>query len=303
MALSTKIIKKRIRSIGNTKKITKAMEMVSAAKMRKAVNAVLSSRHYSKTAWQTVMNLVQKIDATHHPLLQPKEKIETAAIILISGNKGLCGGFNSHAVAKALEYSRELKEKGVEKQNWIVMGKKGGESLTRSKKNIELDFVKPDLIEGVADVLDLSKMMIQGYLTGQYDQVSIVYTDFTSPLKQEPMVKQLLPLTQSPDESLGQTAGTKEEKPSADTNEYIFEPDIKKVLNHFLPRLIEVQLYQALLESNASEHSARMMAMKNASESANDMIAELTLIYNQARQASITREIAEISGGKAAIEA
>jgi len=150
MALSTKIIKKRIRSIGNTKKITKAMEMVSAAKMRKAVNAVLATRQYSLTAWQTVLNLVKKIDATHHPLLEPRKKIKNAAIILISSNKGLCGGFNSHIINKAITYSKELNDNGVTEQSWIVMGKKGGEALIRSKKMVESDFTKPDIVNGIS---------------------------------------------------------------------------------------------------------------------------------------------------------
>ena len=303
MAVSTKIIRRRIRSIGNTKKITKAMEMVAAAKMRKAVNAVLSSRAYADVAWQTVMQLVARVDLTKHPLLLPHEKTTAAAFILITSNRGLCGGFNSRMVTEANGYSRARRASGVTDQSWVVLGRKGGEARARQEQRVVAEFEKQDMAQSSADVTALTTMVVKGYLAGQYDQVAVMYTDFVTPLRQEPRIKQLLPLEPAPDETLG-SVGRREPAlvsgPRA--SEYLFEPSPAEVLDQFLPRLIEIQLYQALLESTASEHSARMLAMRNASDAATDMMWGLTLVYNQARQAGITREIAEISGGKAALE-
>jgi len=309
MAVSTKIIKKRIRSVGNTKKITKAMEMVSAAKMKRAINAVIASRSYANTAWQTVLNLVGRVDSGLHALLQPHAKTEKIAAILISGNKGLCGGFNSRIISTALNYSKQNQLENIQTEAWLIMGKKGGEALVSAKKQVIADFIKPDLMENTNDILGLAKMVTAGYINGNYDKVVLIYTDYISPLRQEPRIKQLLPIVPEIDLMLGAVAindptnnKTNTDNTDIKNTDYIFEPGPAEVLNHFLPRLIETQLYQALLESTASEHSARMLAMKNASEAANDMIDDLTLAFNQARQAAITREIAEIAGGKAAIE-
>lgn len=315
MAVSTKIIRRRIRSIGNTKKITKAMEMVAAVKMRKAVNAVLASRAYAEVAWQTVMQLVARVDRNEHPLLQPHDQTTAAAFILVTSNRGLCGGFNSRMVAEASSYSQARRASGVTDQSWMTMGRKGGEALARQQQRVVAEFEKQDTAMSSADVTALATMVVKGYLAGQYDLVAVMYTDFVTPLRQQPRVKQLLPLEPTPDEALGSVGS----RPSAlatatragdasplrfrsEASEYLFEPSPAEVLDQFLPRLVEIQLYQALLESTASEHSARMLAMRNASDAATDMMDGLTLIYNQARQAGITREIAEISGGKAALE-
>jgi len=305
MALSTKIIKKRIRSIGNTKKITKAMEMVSAAKMRRAVNSVIASRDYAKTAWEMVMNLTCKLNAEVHPLLEKRENVNKVAIIIITSNRGLCGGFNAQVINKALQWIEVQKNKAVHdsfEESWIIFGKRGGEFLARNKKNIVAEFEKADLIFSASEISALAKMVTKDYLSGTYDQVFVAYTDFVSAMVQKPRIKQLLPFEAVKDSDLGAVGQAVKDNNGVCDLEYIFEPNPKEVLENFLPQLIEIQLYQAALESNASEHSARMLAMKNASSAARDMIDELTLIFNQARQASITREIAEITGGKAALE-
>ncbi|MFA6322474.1 MAG: ATP synthase F1 subunit gamma [Candidatus Buchananbacteria bacterium] len=304
MALSTKVIKNRIRSIGNTKKITKAMEMVSAVKMRKSVNAVLNSRAYAQTAWSVVLNLAKRINAQDHPLLNRRESLKKTAVILISSNRALCGGFNSQIINKALNYAANEKS---ESQEFIVMGKKGAEFLARLKKDVVAEFDKPDMLVSAEDIAPIVKMVIKDFIDGKYDKVSVAYTDYISALVQKPRVLTLLPFSIAEDKDLGSVNKTSQ-KENEETNqgidslEYVFEPNKDEILNLFLPRLIETQLYQAMLESLASEHSARMMAMKNASSSASDMIADLTLMFNQARQAGITREIAEICGSKAALE-
>lgn len=303
MAISTKIIRRRIRSIGNTKKITKAMELVAAAKMRRAVNAVTASRAYATIAWQIVSNVATRIGEGPHPLLQPHEAQQRLALIIVSSNRGLCGGFNSHIVTAALNYSDQQMILGFTEQSWIAVGKKGAEALARQRRPMIAEFEKQDVVAGVEDSTALVSMVMKGYRAGQFDRVAVAYTDFVTPLLQRPRVKQLLPIQPTVDKELG-SVGLKKEADvmNIDTREYMFEPSPTIVLDQLLPRLIEVQLYQALLESTASEHSARMLAMRNASDAATDMIDGLTLVYNQARQASITREIAEISGGKAALE-
>jgi len=306
MSISTKTIKSRLKSIGNTKKITGAMEMVAATKMRRAVESVLASRDYSNSAWNMVLNLSKKVDRNLSPLLIKKEKIEKIGIVLISSNRGLCGGFNNQIMQIALRYIENMSTQGGQEtqiiDKWVVMGKKGSEFLARNKKEVVAQFEKPDLVNSTQEITPLTSMVIEDYLSGKYDKIMLVYTDYYSAMIQKPRIKQLLPIEEKIDEELGGVKNMEDEEASENTNEYIFEPSPAEVLNQFLPRLIEIQVYQALLESNASEHSARMIAMKNASEAATDMMSELTLIYNQARQASITREIAEISGGKAALE-
>ena len=300
MAVSTKIIKKRIRSIGNTKKITRAMEMVAATKMRKAVNAVLASRPYAFDIWAMVMNLISRLEIKKHPLLTPKSEAKKVAIILVTSNRGLCGGFNSQIVSRALKLADQA-ETAVE---WLAIGRWGAEFLARSGKKMVAVFEKPDVILTTSEISALVKAVTGSFVDGTYQKVFVAYTDFYSALVQKPRLKQLLPLEPLADAELGQVGQASAPQPAAEKNfEYLFEPTPQIVFNELLPHLVTVQLYQAMLESTASEHSARMMAMKNATNAAADMIDDLTLAFNQARQAAITREIAEITGGKAALEA
>ncbi|MDD2807352.1 MAG: ATP synthase F1 subunit gamma [Patescibacteria group bacterium] len=308
MAVSTKIIKGRIRSIGNTKKITKAMEMVDGAKMRKAVAAVLASRAYADLAWSMIFNLTAGVNEIANPLLQPRAEVKNILYVLFSSNRGLCGGYNSRVVAEAFQQSQRFNGYGAT-AHWLAVGKKAADAIVRSGRTLEAQFEKPERVATSADVMALSHLIINGFSDGTYDKVMIIYTDFVTPLVQQAKVKQLLPLEKNSDDTLGaaEEVFTDQPKPiqtrvKSAAIEYMFEPDPEIVLDQLLPRFIEVQLYQAMLESAASEHSARMIAMRNATDAAADMIDSLTLLFNQARQASITREIAEISGGKAALE-
>lgn len=292
MAVSTKIIKRRIRSVANTKKITKAMELVSAAKMRKAVRNTLASRAYASTAWEIVLRLSEKADRNHHPLFAEREP-KRIAVILVSSNRGLCGAFNANIAKKAL---------GITKQytaiDFLTLGKKARDVIRRSGAAIAADFEKQDVTTAVAEISALAHTVIEGFTKGTYDRIYVAYTDFISSLRQEAVVKQLLPI-----EAVDARAPLVSPRSAlAESYEYIFEPSPETLFNDLLPRLITLQVYQATLESDASEHSARMLAMRNATDAAGDMIADLTLSFNQARQAGITQEIAEISGGKAALE-
>lgn len=303
MATGTKIIKRRLKSIKNTRKITKAMELVAASKMKRAVDKVLATRPYSNLAWDTVLRLVKKVNTKSHPLLTSRKEIKKIGIILISSNRGLCGGFNSQAAGRVLKSIGSLKSiYPTAEISLITLGRKGGEALIHAGISIVADFKKEDIVSEVEEVLPVAKIIMNDYLTGKYDRVFIVYTDFVSSLKQVPRVKQILPLEKIPDEMLGGVKNQPADLEMTEEHEYIFEPSPDKVLADILPRLVEIQLFQALLESNASEHSARMLAMRNASDAASDMIYDLTLSFNKARQASITQEISEISAGKAVLE-
>jgi len=320
---STRDIKRRIKSVSNTKKITRAMEMVAATKMRKAIEAVLKTRTYANLSWETVLNIAMASVGNGdvlHPLLQKKEKLECVSIIVITSNRGLCGGFNAAIINKVKGSIRKHHKANGGKDirtELVLIGKKGG-AFVGSGHAITADFPKADIVNQVAEVIPIARMVINDFLNNKCDKAMVAYTDYVSASKQVPRIRQLLPIElEKEDEFLG-IVGTdtrlgldkgfiekkKEKHLQADKfiYDYKFEPSPRAVLDEMLPRLIEVQLYQALLESNASEHSARMAAMHQANEAAGEMIDELTLFYNKTRQAGITRELAEISAGANALE-
>lgn len=304
MAQSTRDIQRRIKSVKNTKKITKAMELVAASKMRKAVARVLSSRAYSDLTWATVLHLAKKLDTSHHPFFQDRKEVKNIGIILVSSNRGLCGSFNVNLVKKVVD-SIKLHNGDAKVTDIISCGTKGRDEARRHKLNLAADFPKDDITVDMTAIRPISHLITKDFLAGKYDKIFVAFTDFQSSLTQVPHVKQLLPIVPEIDERLGHIIhekGKLEEINVDSFSDFLFEPNTRKVLDAFLPRLIEVQIYQAILESEASEHSARMFAMRNASDAASDMIDELTLVYNQARQAGITSEIAEIASGSAAVE-
>lgn len=302
-----KEIKRRIKSISSTKKITKAMELVAASKMKKAVATVLATRQYSNLAWEVARRFGKKRKDDIHPLLVSKGN-RNIGILVISSNRGLCGGFNTHLISRVFQFASRLK---AEKTEIVTFGKKGRDGIARYKLNLIADYEKKDITANITDIQPMVQYLISEYIKGAYDRIYIAYTDYYSSLAQKPKIIPLLPLDiRSHDAELGSVKGfgMKEEKSEAesegkeDITEYLFEPKASLVLDFLLPRLVEVIVYQAVLETEASEHSARMMAMRNANEAAGDMIKELTLIYNKARQAGITKELAEIAGAAAALE-
>ncbi|MFA6525560.1 MAG: ATP synthase F1 subunit gamma [Patescibacteria group bacterium] len=305
MPVATRDINRRIRSIANTRKITKAMEMVSAAKMRKAVNAVLATREYSNSAWEIVKNLAAKTDPASHPLLQKREKVKNVGVILITSNRGLCGSFNREVIDLVAEYINNHKKEHVDVEAEVVlMGTKGQDIMFRHGHNIVAEFTKLDMNARIAEITPISRMIINDYLSGKYDKVAVAYTDYKSAISQKPRLRKILPIDRE-DQELGYIGGDTENQSASIFEsgfEYLFEPSPDAVLDQMMYRLIELQIYQALLESNASEHSARMLAMRNASDAAEDMIEDLTLYFNQARQQAITAELADISAGRAAVE-
>lgn len=325
MAVNTKAIKTRIRSVKNTKKITKAMEMMSAVKMRKAVDSALNTRLYARLAQELIEN-VSKIDDPTIDLLEVRP-VKRMLVILISSNKGLCGSFNSNILRKAKIILDDVKnvarhrvvgaddilpEEKVE-IDMICIGKKGAAFAKKYGYSLLAVYEKLTDKPSIDEVLPVAKQAINLFKEKKYDKVLMTYTDFKSSMKQESKVRQLLPFSSTDLEkmisNLGDEKGREKNKEESDKiktehidmSNYLFEPDLDVVIENVFPRLVEIQLYQAILESVASEHSSRMMAMKNASEAADDMIKDLNLSFNKARQAGITQEISEISGGAAAL--
>ena len=299
MAVNTKIIKRRIKSITNTKKMTKAMEMISAVKMRKAVSQAAYTRAYAHAARSILGDLSERVNVAAHPLLE-RRIIKKTALVVITSNRGLAGGFNSKLIQLGHEYIQNEKKNGSETEI-ILLGKKGKKLFQQFKHKIVAEFEKVDIVSHINEVMPMARMLVKEYQTKNYDKIAIVYTDFKSALQQTARVIELLPI----DPLIAFFNQDKEKKEHQTKKhsefEFLFEPNPSSVLNQLLPRMIEMQIYQTVLESDASEHSARMLAMRNASDAAGDMIKDLVFTFNQARQAAITQEIAEIAGGAAAL--
>ncbi len=313
MAISTRVIKGRIKSAQSTKKITKAMELVSAAKMRRAVHSVTGSRPYAMLSWELIQELSSLTRSTTHPLMTVRQEVKKILMFVTASDRGLCGGFNAQLLKKTAQYIGVMNTARVS-VDVVAIGRRAETAAKKFGWNLVASFTSKGNALTVADLLPMAKMAREGFVSAEYDRVIISYMDFISSLRQEPRVRQILPL--GPELELG-SAG---EKPKAHhlnahveegemkddeaehDSPYVFEPSPALVLETMLPRLLEAQIYQALLESNASEHAARMIAMQSASKAASEFIDDLTFSFNQARQAGITREIAEISSGKVTLE-
>jgi F-type H+-transporting ATPase subunit gamma len=305
MAVNTKAIQRRLKSVGSTKKITKAMELIAAAKMRKAVDAALDARAYATLAWNLLVSL-SKTQKEKIPLLaiRPVQKI---LMIIITSNRGLCGSFNSNIIKKmpillrqnrASAISTDVEIGTVPKVDVIGVGKKGADFAKKMGYNLVAAFTNMTDTPSLDDALPIARMVITAYEKKSYDKVIVAYTNFKSAIFQLAKLTQVLPVSET---DLEKMAATEEKSEKINLNDYLFEPNRLDVLQMILPRLVETQIYQTMLESAASEHSARMFAMRSASDAAEDMIKELNLNFNKARQAGITQEIAEIAGGAAAL--
>jgi F-type H+-transporting ATPase subunit gamma len=302
MALSPRLIRRRIKSVANTRKITKAMELVAASKMRKSVQLTLASRAYSTSAKAIVDDVRKLVDPNTHPLLAGRAESKRALIIVAASDRGLCGGFNSQVLKKAMEFLRGRSELELKV---VTVGKRAETSVRRAGYPIVAAFEAISNAPNFERTRPVGDFAYKEFMSGGVDRVFVVYTDYRSAVSLIPTVTQLLPIV--PEEDLKSRAqemgwGDEEKGDDIDEPDILFEPDPTSILDALLPRLLETRIYQALLESSASEHSARMLAMRNATENASDMLQDLTLTFNQARQAGITREISEISAGKAAIE-
>ncbi len=279
---------RRIKSVKSTRKVTRAMQMVSAAKMRKAQIQAVTSRNYSELAWSLISEL-NRNSVLEHPLLRMNKEAKKIGVVVVSTNKGLVGSLNTNLLLKL----REIEDAEVEiVKEYVVMGRKIREAAVRLKKQVIADFEKTESASKPEDIFPLAEMLTKAYRLGEYKKIYLVYNQFISTLAQKPIAKVILPIK----------AEVNPNETRAISSEFLFEPDENAVLDHLLPRILESQIYQSVLESNASEHSARMIMMKNATESAGDLIQDLTLTFNQLRQNKITTELSEITAGKLALE-
>jgi len=279
------------------------MEMVAASRMRRAQLAVVAGRPYADKVADVIRNLAARVASTQDeavpPLLQQRP-IKNATVVLVSGDRGLAGALNTNVIRRAIRFM--VDEAGVP-VNVIAVGKKGRDFMLRYGRNVAAEFIGISDRPALKDVYPIARVATEEFLSGRTDAVYLVYTDFVNTLTQKPTVYRLLPVDVSQIEEAGEIPGDNNPAPSTGnpSTEYIFEPSTRAVLEALVPRYIEVRIYQALLEHIASYQSAQMVAMRNATENAKEMISELTLAYNKLRQANITREIIEVSSGAAAL--
>ncbi|MDP2932077.1 MAG: ATP synthase F1 subunit gamma [Chloroflexota bacterium] len=280
-----RVIRRRIRSIKSIANITKAMQMIAASKMRRAQERDLAGRPYSEKIRQVIADLAALSQTAEllHPLLQ-RRPVKRLAVVHITPDRGLCGGLpisiNRLTASFILEQKLPV--------NLVVVGRKGFDFMRRYVRDIQAEFTHLGDQPRMFDTLPISHIIIDAYTSGEVDQVYLAYTRFISTMRQTPVLEQVLPVEPAV-------------IPRAQNVDYIFEPSPAAVLSELLPRFVEMQVYHAILESIASEQSARMVAMQNATDNAKDLIEDLTLVYNKARQESITRELLDITGGAAAV--
>jgi F-type H+-transporting ATPase subunit gamma len=281
-------IKTKIKSVQNTRKVTRALEMVSASKIRKAQDRMKASRPYARMMRQIVGHVAKANTDYVHPFMAERAEIKRIGYVVISTDRGLCGGLNSQMFRRILADMRVWQDKGVE-IDLVCVGQKAATFFRRLKVNMLATVTHLGEQPHVEQLIGVIKVMLDGFEAGNIDRVFLCYNDFINTMAQRPVQDQLLPLPA--DEALD----------SKHSWDYLYEPDAKTVLNHVVTRYVESLVYQAVLENLASEHAARMVAMKSASDNANKLIETLQLIYNKARQAAITQEISEIVGGAAAV--
>jgi F-type H+-transporting ATPase subunit gamma len=297
----TKEIKRRIKSVKNTKKITKAMELVAASKMKRAVSSALASRLYASYSWDVLESLSIGLEEISHPFFTDQGKDKKDLVVLITSNRGLCGAYNAQVIKKTLKMLREATD--AKSIDLITLGKKGDVAMRRTGQSIVASFLELSENINLRDIAPISSMLTEEYKKGNYGNIYIAYTDFVSALTQKPNIRKLLPISkQEIKEVIEEIGGEKEKfKVEGSKTTYLLEGDPKQLIESLAEKLVRMQIYQMILESQASEQSSRMMAMKNASEAAGEMIDDLTLAFNKARQAGITREISEISAGMASV--
>lgn len=285
----TQEITRRIKSVKSTRKITKALQMISAAKMRKTQSKALASRAYSQLAAKIISHISNSGSALH-PLFKLDEHAKKVAVIVISTNKGFVGGFNSNLlqILRKSELTPDLEDTEV-----IVMGRKAREGVNRLGKKIVADFEKNEKSTDMTDIYPISRLISENFVKGRYKAVYLLYNKFVSTLSQKAELIQLLPFA---------VVDEDKKDDSKYHDEFIFEPDPKEILDELVPRVLDTKIYQAVLESDASEHAARMLMMKNATDAAGELIGDLTLTFNQLRQNKITTELSEITAGKLALE-
>jgi len=284
----TKEIRNKIKSVQNTRKITKAMEMVAASKMRKAQERMRATRPYGEKIRNVAAHISHANPEYRHPFIVTRDTVKRIGLIVITTDKGLCGGLNTNVLRMTLAHYKEWQAQG-EDIEVCCFGNKGLGFMQRLGANIVSQAVQLGDRPQLEKLIGAVKVMLDGYIEDRFDRLMLVYTRFINTMKQEPVIEQLLPLS-------GERLGSPES-----SWDYLYEPEAKVVLDQVLTRYVETIIFQAVAENMASEQSARMVAMKAASDNAGTLIDELTLVYNKNRQAAITKELSEIVGGAAAV--
>jgi F-type H+-transporting ATPase subunit gamma len=288
---SLKEIRGRIASIRNIAQITRAMEMVAASRMKRAQDAILAARPYDDELRAVLSRVAAAAPEEASPLLAVRP-VKRVALIAITTDRGLVGSLNANAVRTVLRYVADRKEREPDVDvELITVGRKGREALRRSGIPIAAHFPGAGDRPAFGAVTPIARLVTEDFLTGKYDEINVEYSAFVSTLTQRPEVRQLLPIERP---ELG-------EQEHRTNDEYLFEPSPEEVLSHLLPHFVAVDLYRAVLENNASEQSAQMISMRNATDNAHELIEDLTLVYNKTRQANITREMTEIASGAEAL--
>lgn len=296
---SVREIKRRIRSVKNIAQVTRAMQMVAASKMRRAQEQALASRPYAAKAWEILTHLAAQRGNVEqlHPLLTQRDDVKNVAIIMITADKGLAGAYNGNVIRAV---SRFMRENDRQDAGLITVGRKGRDFMVRFGRKVVAEFTDLPPQPAVVDVSPIARLAIDSFLLGEYDEVYLAYTDFINTLTQEPTIRLLLPIRLGSVDSKVMSEYLGQEQ-TMSTAEYLYEPDPATLLDTILPRFTELQIYQAVLEALASEHSARMVAMRNATENAKELVSDLTLTYNKVRQDAITKEMLDIAGGAEAL--
>lgn len=289
---STRDIRRRIKSVKNTAQITKAMQMVAASKMRKAQTAALAGRPYATLMNKVLSEVTSSATEFTNPLLEVRE-VKKRAVIVVSTDKGLCGGLNSNLMREAAKFDRNTTV-------YITAGRKASQFIARTKRELSAEFTYKDA-PLFSEARAISKFAQELFAKGDVDQVDILFTNYISTLNQKPEVVQFLPIREIKGVSAGIHGHANEQELAKGTTEFIYEPGAGAVLSALLPHYLNFKVFQILLEAKASEHSSRMVAMKNATDNAKQLIKDLTLEYNKLRQANITKELLEITSAAMAM--
>jgi F-type H+-transporting ATPase subunit gamma len=292
-------IRRRINAVRSIQKITKAMKMVAAARLRRAQERIISARPYAKRIEEIIQRFVSVFETSQNPLLQKRE-VKSIGIVVVTADRGLCGSFNTNIIRAVLNLiekkKKELPPDG--KIKLICVGKKGYDYFSRHRKGIEIFAGYPGVFKRTIEISDVREIMskvVGGFLSGEFDKVEIVYNEFKSIVQQRIVIEDFLPIVPK-FEAVKPSKGVK-----VPLVEYIYEPAPIEILNSLLPKYLETHILRVLLESNAAEQAARMTAMDNATENANELLRDLQLLFNKTRQALITKEMLEIAGGAEAL--
>ncbi len=292
---NTREVRVRIKSVQNIAQVTQALQAVSASKVRKSMQAMYDTRPYASKAWQVLTHIAaQPGRDTLHPLLTKRADIKNVLVVMISGDRGLAGAYNTNIVRFTLQHFNDYQVP----VSYITVGRKGREMLLRRRKTILAEFSNLPAAPTFVDVSAIGRLAVDEFLEGHYDEVFLVYSDFINLVRQEPAIKKLLPLEVETGTERVEDYARVEKKLAAS---YIYEPGQTQILDEIVPRFTSLQVYQSIMESLASEHAARMVAMKNATDSATALGDALQLEYNQVRQQSITSEMLDIAGGAEAL--